>query len=125
MNEHDSRWTKPFFLVGLAVYIGAIWTLPKCVPNPPPQAYAVEEVPPEVWATDGVENPARPMPGKPFEGQKKPPCAPDEFEAKGGCWVELARKPGADRCGSKSYEQGGKCYLPVLQLPRPPTSIEP
>lgn len=69
---------------------------------------------------------ARPMPSTPFEAQKKPPCTPRRQVAiNGGCWVELATKPLDDQCGDDGYAHGGKCYVPVKQAKRPPTSVMP
>lgn len=79
----------------------------------------------ETWATDGGAGViAKPMPPEPLKGQKRPPCSADETAIAGGCWVELARSPEPDMCGSR-YEHGGRCYLPVQQAKRPPTSVEP
>jgi hypothetical protein len=88
----------------------------------------VEEAP-EEWATDtadaGVDAIGRPLPAGAFRGQKKPPCARDEAQLLDACWLELARKPAPDNCGSKGYEHEGRCYIPVRQAERPPTSMEP
>jgi hypothetical protein len=98
---------------------------------PPAEVY---DGPPEVWATDAagegkdagaVPAIARPMPNGPIEGQKRGKCADDERSINGGCWMELVRKPGTDKCGSKGFEYEGKCWVPVKQAERPPTSVEP
>lgn len=87
--------------------------------------------PPEVWATDGAADAgpvARPMPGKPFEGQKRPPCdkALGQVEIVGACWLALEVRPSqVPGCGADYFEHDGKCYLPVKQAKRPPTSVEP
>ena len=84
--------------------------------------------PPEMWATDGEADAgpiARPMPAKPFEGQKKAPCEREEVTIRGGCWEELARRPVAGSCGPKAFEHEDRCYIPVKQAKRPPTSVEP
>ncbi|AKJ00443.1 hypothetical protein ATI61_104149 [Archangium gephyra] len=65
-----------------------------------------------------------PMPDKPVAGQKKPPCNPkrDEVEIRGGCWMEIARRP---PCSEGAAEYQGKCYIGVGAAIRPPTSIGP
>ena len=65
-----------------------------------------------------------PMPDKPVAGQKKPPCNPkrDEVEIRGGCWMEIARRP---PCSEGVAEYQGKCYIGVGAVIRPPTSIGP
>jgi len=65
-----------------------------------------------------------PMPNKPFEGQKKPPCDAKraEVELHGGCWMEIARRP---PCSEGAAEYQGKCYVAVGTVPRAPTSIGP
>jgi hypothetical protein len=65
-----------------------------------------------------------PMPNKPFEGQKKPPCDAKraEVEIHGGCWMEIARRP---PCSEGAAEYQGKCYVAVGAAPRAPTSIDP
>lgn len=93
---------------------------------------ASEEAPPAIWATDGAAEDAgpiaRPMPGKPFEGQKKPPCNKKlgQVALNGGCWLALEVRPSeVPGCGADYFEHGGKCYLPVQQATRPPTSVQP
>ncbi len=84
----------------------------------------------EVWAdtelTDGgIPAVGRPMPDAPLKGQKTGACERDEVLLRGACWMEVVRKPEADRCGTKAYEHEGKCYIPVQKAKRPPTSVMP
>jgi serine/threonine protein kinase len=66
---------------------------------------------------------ARPLPEKPFPGQKKPPCEPRyEVAALGACWFVAAAKP---PCGGGAYELDGLCVRAVFPGPRQPTSGEP
>jgi hypothetical protein len=70
---------------------------------------------------------AYPLPGNPFRNQAKAPCKPEsEVEINGGCWVELARRP---PCASDQAEHKGKCYLPMSldrgHRGREPQSIQP
>jgi hypothetical protein len=66
---------------------------------------------------------ARPLPEKPFPGQRQPPCAPRiETVLRGVCWVEISAKP---PCGNVAYEWEGKCYMPSMPQGRQPTSNPP
>jgi hypothetical protein len=72
---------------------------------------------------DSAPRLARPLPEKPFPGQRQPPCTPRmEAAIRGACWVVLDMKP---PCGNSAYEWEGKCYLPSLPQARPPTSNPP
>jgi serine/threonine protein kinase len=65
----------------------------------------------------------RPLPEKPFPGQRQPPCIPRiEAVLLGVCWVVLDAKP---PCGNAAYEWEGKCYIPAISPPRQPTSNPP
>ena len=67
----------------------------------------------------------RPMPSKPFPGQKKPPCDPrTQRVINGGCWIgpiSNAKPP----CGNEAYDGDDGCYVPLIVTPRQPTSKEP
>jgi hypothetical protein len=57
--------------------------------------------------------------------QRKAPCDPEvgQEEFNGHCWLPLPVKPPCPV--GKAWEEGGKCYVPVLRAekaPRPPTS---
>lgn len=73
----------------------------------------------------GVEQAvARDVPGRPFDGQKRPPCSSDEQPIKGGCWIPVGgKKP---PCKEGWYEHEERCYAPFILLHAPPrTSEEP
>jgi hypothetical protein len=73
--------------------------------------------------SDSVHRLARPLPEKPFPGQRQPPCTPRmETVIRGGCWVEIVMKP---PCGNAAYEWEGKCYIPSIPQSRQPTSKPP
>jgi hypothetical protein len=73
--------------------------------------------------SDSVPRLARPLPEKPFPGQRQPPCTPlIEAVLRGACWVALDLKP---PCGNNAYEWEGKCYIPSLPPARQPTSNPP
>lgn len=89
--------------------------------------HAVPEVP-GVWATDiqhsgpGAARLGAKVPGKPFEGQRKPPCEPRlQKQVNGGCWVVLKAEP-APHCPEGSFEHRGECLLPVLAAQDVPVS---
>jgi hypothetical protein len=114
------------FLVGCAAVGGC---LAQVTPATTPVVLAPGE-PVETWATDGDGDAgviARPMPAAPFKAQRTPPCPEsDDVVIAGGCWAPVKHKP--DRggsCGTRYFEHGGECYLPVQQAQRPPTSVEP
>jgi hypothetical protein len=70
--------------------------------------------------SDSVPTLARTLPEKPFPRQRQPPCTPRiETALRGGCWGEAAAKP---PCGNNAYEWEGKCYFPVFNTARQPTS---
>jgi serine/threonine protein kinase len=66
----------------------------------------------------------KPMPKKPPEGQKRPPCGPGQISVNGACWagpIEGQKPP----CGQGMFDYEGKCYFAVYDAPRPPASEEP
>jgi hypothetical protein len=66
---------------------------------------------------------ARPLPEKPFPGQRQPPCIPRiEIVIRGACWALLDAKP---PCSSIAYEWEGRCYIPSMPSGRQPTSNPP
>jgi hypothetical protein len=72
---------------------------------------------------DNVPKLARPLPEKPFPGQRQPPCFPQvEVALRGACWAVLEKTP---PCGNNAYEWEGKCYFPSFNAPRQPTSNPP
>ena len=67
----------------------------------------------------------RPMPSKPFPGQRRPPCeARIEREIHGACWlgpIEDQRPP----CGERMFDYEGKCFLASYDQSPQPTSEPP
>ncbi|MDY7226666.1 serine/threonine protein kinase [Hyalangium rubrum] len=85
-----------------------------------PASDSQEEVP-----SSHEKNLGLPVPEKPFKGQRRAPrCHPSvEVNINGGCWIEAPNvKP---PCGDEIYEWKGRCYVPTLSPPRPPTSETP
>jgi hypothetical protein len=71
----------------------------------------------------GIPALARPLPSKPYKGQKRPPCTPRvEVEINGGCWVPHELKA---PCPEQLHEYQGKCYTITLQPQPLPQSVEP
>ncbi|EPX62523.1 hypothetical protein D187_008711 [Cystobacter fuscus DSM 2262] len=64
---------------------------------------------------------ARPMPKKPFDVQKRPPCNKAlEEEHFDGCWVETKKSA---PCPDELYELEGKCFLPAAKPQQRPASL--
>ncbi len=66
------------------------------------------------WLTDTVDAGTsvltRPLPSRPFKGQKRPPCKRySEVELVGGCWMQHALNA---PCPETLFEHQGKCYAP-------------
>ena len=76
------------------------------------------------WLTRDGGFIAVPIPSKRLERQQAPPCAPlpsRQVEINGGCWMEVIESL---PCG-QFYEHQGRCYVPVRETPKPPTSVVP
>jgi serine/threonine protein kinase len=75
--------------------------------------------------TDGTPSAVgKPMPEKPFEGQRTPPCTRHgETEIRSGCWYALRDAP--PPCREDAYDWNGACYLPSYPARRQPTSQPP
>lgn len=63
------------------------------------------------------------LPDKPFPGQRLPPCEKPEIEINRGCWVHWVDM--SPPCGDRFYAWKGKCYSPILEPQRAPTSEQP
>jgi serine/threonine protein kinase len=95
-----------------------------------PDAGVGEEALMAVMEEPSAEEPAllslaRAMPSKPFEWQKRPPCAPKTQRAiNGGCWfgpVATQKPP----CGAEAFDYDDGCYMPVATPPRQPNAVTP
>jgi hypothetical protein len=62
---------------------------------------------------------AKKMPSKKMRGQQPPPCEPVHYSINDGCWIR-ADYPAP--CGDL-YEHEGRCYVPVVEKKRAPTSV--
>lgn len=130
-------------LASLAVGVLAIACIffteaPRQAPRQPQQADApaqrgfTDEESSPLFVTDGGdEEPpglARPMPEKPFRGQKLPTngSCNDKREVvlNEGCWRKLADKPTTeDGCGEDAYEKDGECWVWVRDKRKVPSTF--
>jgi serine/threonine protein kinase len=65
-----------------------------------------------------------PMPKKPLEGQKKPPCGPGQIAVNDACWAGPIKGQAAP-CRQGMYDYEGECYFAIFDAPRRPTSEQP
>jgi hypothetical protein len=77
-----------------------------------------------LWGTEqngGSPVLARPLPKKPYKGQRRPPCKPRvEAEMIGACWVpHMLTAP----CPEDLYEHQGRCYTASMASPPEPRSL--
>ncbi|HZH13759.1 MAG TPA: hypothetical protein VE057_05300 [Archangium sp.] len=122
------RLGSPGGALGLAALLALVVVLwPRAATVPPSQeVHAKKESLELIQSIDetltGIQG--IPMPDKPTEGQKRPPCDAmrGEVELRGACWIELAKHP---PCPKGIAEYQGKCYIGVGAVPRAPTSIRP
>jgi len=117
----------PRVLGAVAVSI-ALWGVLALHPGPihvqPPPEWPIPEHVTTDWLTRDGGAIAVPMPPKRLERQQAPPCLPastGDEEINGGCWSRMERRP---PCG-QFYEHQARCYVPVRETPRPPTSVAP
>jgi hypothetical protein len=65
-----------------------------------------------------------PIPKKPPEGQKKPPCGPGQVAINGACWAGPIKGQEAP-CQQGMFDHEGECYFAIYDAPRQPTSGTP
>ncbi|HYO73195.1 MAG TPA: hypothetical protein VEU33_44740 [Archangium sp.] len=77
-----------------------------------------------IWDTEqdgGIPVPARPLPQKPYKGQRRPPCKPRiEVELIGACWVPHKLKA---PCPEDLYEYQGECFTASMASPPQPRAL--
>lgn len=66
----------------------------------------------------------RPMPSKPFPGQRRPPCVRGEREIHGACWLGPI-KGQEPPCGTQMFDHEGECYFASFDPSPQPTSETP
>ena len=116
----------PRFLAVIALVVVA-WGLSLGDGRAPRARTYVDAREPEVreWLLTNQEDAgvvAKKMPSTRMKGQLAPPCgtAPVQVVINDGCWGEMASPP---PCGDL-YEHEGRCYIPVAEKKRPPTSLD-
>jgi serine/threonine protein kinase len=152
-EEHGPRgeyqmpaWLLPFgaaIVGGLLVFLG--WEMHRTAsqqPALPPWIATAEEM--EQFSPDaGVGEEAQsvvqdvpqvvmplvllvgvPMPKKPQQGQKRPPCGAGQVAVNGACWAGPIKGQEAP-CPSGMFDHEGECYFAVFDAPRQPTSEPP
>ena len=141
--EPRPLWRLGLALTGAAAVCALVFALGRLAPvSPPPvgpealasaeHAPMSPEVPADTWGpltemsflrtTDGgLLALSRPLPSKPYPGQKRPPCkARVEVELNGGCWVPHKEKA---PCPEDLFESKGECYTVSGQPPPLPQSL--
>jgi hypothetical protein len=81
---------------------------------------------PAAWVVDMNDGATSgPLPARPLEGQKRPPCSGWQVSINGGCWLKLATPEGANKsqCPAGYFSYGAACYVPVLKAPAIPTAV--
>ncbi|MFY0575888.1 hypothetical protein ACN28S_17330 [Cystobacter fuscus] len=109
-----------------AIAVGiALWGVLTLSDSPAPRAEMEledTEVPEWILTSQGDAGVvAKKMPSKKMRGQQAPPCEAPQVVLNDACWERLERAP---PCGD-FYEYEGRCYVPVRESPRPPTSVDP
>lgn len=82
---------------------------------------------PAVWAVDLSQKAgaSAPLPTKPLDGQKRPPCSGWQVNVNGGCWLKIQPPDGQSggNCPSGYYSHANACYVPVAEAPAIPVVI--
>jgi serine/threonine protein kinase len=65
-----------------------------------------------------------PMPKRPQEGQKRPPCSAGQVAVNGACWAGPIKGQEAP-CPPGMFDHEGECYFAIFDAPRTPTSDPP
>jgi len=115
---------------------------PEPAPNPTPWLATPEEIAqfaPDAGVADEAQSSVQdvpkavmplvltigaPMPKKPMEGQKKPPCGPGQIAVNDACWAGPIKGQAAP-CRQGMYDYEGECYFAIYDAPRQPTSEQP
>ncbi|ATB40628.1 hypothetical protein CYFUS_006079 [Cystobacter fuscus] len=118
-RHRATRWG----LAGVALAVGLVFLLWPRTSTPPKMRGRADDTPVLMDGQDLPSAIAYPMPEKPFEVQRKPPCMPEtEVEIRGGCWVRHRRDA---PCPPGTAEYQGGCYVAVKKPDPQPRSIQP
>ena len=106
--------------VGLVTW--GILTLSARMPSAAPELEVEDcEVPEWLLTSQGDAGVvAKKMPSKRMKGQQALPCEEPRVLLNDACWDRLERTPPCD----EYYEYEGRCYIPVVEKTRPPTSVD-
>ena len=107
-----------------AIAVGlALWGVLTLSEDPAPRAeMEVEDAAVPEWILTGQGDAgvvAKKMPSKRMKGQAAPPCEVPNVALNDACWARLEQLP---PCGD-FYESEGRCYVPIVEKKRAPTSV--
>ncbi|WNG23856.1 hypothetical protein F0U62_07290 [Cystobacter fuscus] len=107
-----------------AIAVGlALWGVLTLSEDPAPRAeMEVEDTAVPEWILTGQVDAgvvAKKMPSKRMKGQAAPPCEVPNVALNDACWARLEQLP---PCGD-FYESEGRCYVPIVEKKRAPTSV--
>ncbi|ATB27667.1 hypothetical protein MEBOL_001111 [Melittangium boletus DSM 14713] len=119
---HLPRTWAPRAVGAVAVGI-ALWGVLTLSEGPAPRAkMKVEDTEVPEWILTGQGDAgvvAKKMPSKRMKGQRAPPCTLPQVLLNDACWERLERiAPCED-----FYEHEGRCYVPIVEKKRAPTSV--
>ncbi|ATB37147.1 hypothetical protein CYFUS_002568 [Cystobacter fuscus] len=102
----------------------AIWGVLTLSEGPAPHAeMEVEDTEVPEWILTGQGDAgvvAKKMPSKRMKGQAAPPCTLPQVLLNDACWEEMKRTAPCE----DFYEHEGRCYVPIVEKKRAPTSVD-
>lgn len=131
----DSPWLHGVMRIRWPLYFGAaclplVWHLVESALRPPPPVLVVPVATApcasDVVLAGTVGLMSTPVPRKPSEFWKRPPCDYPEVEISGACWILPAQEDGGTvkpPCPGNLWEARGRCWKPVGRPQRPGTTM--
>ena len=111
-------------VLAMGIITWGVLTLSARLPSATPELETEDcEVPEWILTAQGDAGVvAKKMPSKRMKGQQAPPCGdiPVQVLLNDACWIEAVPRP---PCGDL-YEKEERCYIPVVEKKRPPTSVD-